>query len=77
MCPCVLVRDAVCVLLYVSLFRLRVGMYNELLCSIDEDIWCFHMGVSRFGASILQQRVDVSIILHIVLVSLFMLLADL
>lgn len=28
-----------------------VGMYYELVCCIDEDIWCFHMRVSWFVKS--------------------------
>lgn len=45
-----------CVPLYVSFCRLWVAMYYEYVCCIDEDIWRFHMGVSR---SILQSPVDV------------------
>lgn len=60
MCDCVRACTDVCVcycvLLHVSFCRLCVGMYNELVCCIDEDIWCFHMGVSR---SILRPLVDV------------------
>lgn len=36
--------------------RLWAAMYYEYVCCIDEDIWRFHMGVSR---SILQLPVDV------------------
>lgn len=43
-------------------------MYNELVCCIDEDIWCFHMGVSR---SILRPLVDVFFFLFFLLMSFF------
>lgn len=57
-----------CVLLYVSFCRLCVGMYNELVCCIDEDICRFHMGVSR---SILRPLVDV-FLLFFLLMSFFL-----
>lgn len=46
-CLCVLLCAAACVILQ----TVCVGMYYELVCCIDEDIWCFHMRVSWFVKS--------------------------